>query len=288
MTRVMSLSSLGGAVVMDGSTGVQAKLQLRGTGLPPVATQWFEGAGDGASFRGGRNLSRVMDVSVKVSSLIGRDAVRENMSLLGRIFDIDAGDVKLAVELDGEVWFTYVRRTGGGDFAWASDTDGKTFIKTTITVQAGDPFWTRDNAESKLIVLAGLGRGLIKTGGGSLSKLKVSTTSAFGNVEFENTGDVPVAGVWKITAPYTGFTFTSPKGEVLAWSGVKAAGYLVLDTDLGTIVDELGANQYGGLAAAPKFWAIQRGVSTAGVVIADPTSDTRVSVLWNPKRWVMF
>lgn len=294
MTRVMSLSSLGGSVVLDGSTGVQAKIQMRGTGLPPVSTQWFEGAGDGASFRGGRNLARVMDMTIKVFSGDGRAAVRDRLSLLGRIFSLRAGDVRLTANLDGDEWFVDVRRTGGGDFDWEADTDSVSYIKTVITLQAGDPYWTQLDQESQKLTTGGTGRGLLKAA--PLSNLELSTTTALGVGEIENTGDVPVFGVWTIKAPFSGFELTSPFGESLLWGtagdgvpgAVKGTGFIVVNMELGTAVDESGANAYGGFGPVPRFWAVEPGVSEVGVLVNDPTGDTEVLVIWNPKRWVMF
>lgn len=291
--RVMSLSSLGGSIVADGRRGFEAKARLRGTGLPPVSTQWYEGAGDGASFRGGRTLARTLDLDLKVS---GRDraVMSERLSLLGRIFALRAGDVRLTVDLDGDEWFVDVRRTGGGDWAWDSDTDGDTFVKTVITVQAGDPYWTRLDEEARRIAPGGIGAGLLNDT--SLSKLELSTTTALGEVEIVNSGDVEVFPLTTVWAPFTGFELRSAEGESLLWGtggngvegAVKSTGFIQIDHDLGTVVDETGANRYGGLGDVPRFWALQPGTSTATITAFNAGAETRIDMLWRPKRWVMF
>lgn len=295
MTRVMSISSGGGSVTLNGSNGIAAKSRLRGTGLPPVSTEWFEGAGDGASFRGGRTLARVMDVDLKVYG-IDRNAVRERLSLLGRIFSLRNAPVRLTVELDGDEWFVDVVRTGGGDWAWDSDTDGRTFVKTIITVQAGDPYWTRVDEEQRLLVPGGLGVGMLGPGV-SLVTLSLSSSSGFGSVDFENAGDVPAYGVWTIRAPFTQIELVSQAGETLLWGtggdGVagasKATGFVQIDMELGTAVDELGANMYGGFGPVPRFWEIPEGLSTATVnVVGASGGSTQIEVIWRAKRWVMF
>lgn len=286
MARIMSIESAGGRVEAGRLSGVRLLAGLRGSGLPPVALQWFEGAGDGATLRGGRNLSRVMDLRLQVYGT-GRAEVNEAMSLIGRIFALGAGPVRLRFELDGEAWYTLVARTGGGDWEWGADSDGSTFIHTTITVQAGDPYWTRELQEQRSIVPGGLGRGLIKDT--TLSKLQVSTTTAFGSVDFNNTGDVPAYGIWTITAPFSGFQLVSQSGEALVWTGEKPTGHLVVDTELGTVTDELGANRYAGFASAPRFWAIPAGASAATVVADDAAAPgTTIRVVWNVKKWIMF
>jgi hypothetical protein len=284
MTRVMSFSSPRETVELGALSGIAAKSRLRGTGLPPVSTEWFEGAGDGASFRGGRNLARIMDVDIRVEG-INREQVRERLSLIGRIFALP-NVVRLEVVLDGEAWFVDVVRTGGGDWDWSSDTDGKTFVKTVLTVQAGDPFWTKSDAEARRVNLAGLGRGLIKAT--SLSNLRLSASSAFGPVGFVNTGDVAALADWRVSAPFSGFSLISQSGETISWAGTKLTGWIDLSSRFGTVVDELGVNRYSGLAAVPRFWSIPPGESTASVVAVDATSATQIVAIWNAKRWVMF
>lgn len=294
MTRTLDFASPGGSVVLDGSNGIQAKIRTRGTGLPPVAVQWFEGAGDGASFRGGRNLPRVMDLDLKVYGA-DRDAVRDRMSLLGRIFALP-NQVRMTATLDGIAWYADIVRTGGGDWDWASDTDGRTFIKTIITVQAGSPYWTSKDGESRIIALGGLGVALFGTGV-SLTTLSISESSASGEVQFTNSGDVPAFGVWTVRAPFSGFDLVSPSGDVLSWGtdgdgvrgATKASGFVMVDMAQGTAVDETGANVYGGFGPAPRFWAIPPGGSDASVIVEDAVAgSTRVEVSWNPMRWVMF
>lgn len=295
MTRVMSLSSLGGEVVLDGRTGIQAKAALRGTGLPPVSSEWFEGAGDGASFRGGRYLPRVMDVPIKVYG-IDRAAVSDRLRLIGRIFDLASGPVRLAVELDGTPWYVDVRRTGGGDWNWDSDTDGRTFVKTILTVQAGDPFWIAADTEQRLLKPGGVGLGLLGPGV-SLVSLTLSSSAGFGEVGFQNSGDVAAHAIWTIRAPFSAFTLISPTGDELVWGtagdgvggDVKDTGYVVVNTELGTATDETGDNVYSGFGPVPRFWPIPRGDSTATVTVDDADGDTtQVEVVWNARRWVMF
>ena len=287
MTRVLGITSAGGTLRTDDGLNVRAGLDVRGMGMPPVSTQWFEGAGDGASYRGARVLARVLDVPFKVYGA-NRAEVWDRVSLIARIFAPLAGDVRLTIELDGEEWYVDVRRTGGGDWVWGEDTDGATYLKTIVTVQAGDPFWQRTNEESKQIILAGLGRGLLKTPSPRLSALRVSTTAAFGTVTFSNSGDVDAFGQWRVTAPFTDFALISGLGEELIFEDAKATGWIDVDMELGTITDELGANRYDGLAATPRFWSIPPGESEADVLVTAATSASKITVIWSPRKWVMF
>lgn len=284
--RIVTLTSSAGTLT-SGQHGFKIGMAVRGTGLPDLSTQWFEGAGDGATFRGGRVLSRTIDLPVTITGET-REIVRERISKLGNIFAFASGDVRLSFELDGDVWFTDVRRTGGGDWSWADDTDGKTFVKTVITVQAGNPFWIHDDEDSRVISLSGFGRGLIKTPTPRLNKLKVSTNAGFGTVTFQNQGDIPAFPRWVIGAPFSGFSLTSQSGEVLSWTGLKTTGFIEIDSEKGTVVDETGANRYGGLSAVPRFWSLPQGDSIAEVIADDATSATQITAYWRTKRWVMF
>lgn len=293
MTRTLDFASPGGSVVLDGSNGIQAKIRTRGTGLPPVAVQWFEGAGDGAAFRGGRNLPRVMDLDLKVYG-IDRAAVWDRMSLLGRIFALP-NQVRMTATLDGVKWYTDIVRTGGGDWDWGSDTDGRTFIKTILTVQAGSPYWTAADPDTRLVTPGGVGVVLFGTGV-SLTTLSIAAASAEGLVQFTNAGDAASPALWTIRAPFSGFDLVSPSGDLLSWgtggNGVrgatKATGFIRVDMAMGTAVDETGANRYGGFGPAPRFWSIPTGSSQASVILDDATTATVVEVIWNPLKWVMF
>jgi hypothetical protein len=286
MARIMSFKSLGGEITSGPQSGMRALAKLRGTGLPPVATQWFEGAGDGASYRGGRLLARVLDVPIKVYGNTENE-VAASLGLIGRIFALTAGDVRLTIDRTGQAWYVDVRRTGGGDWEWGEDSDGSSYVMTVLTVQAGDPYWTAVTEQSRVVAPNLIKRGLI-TPGGSLSKLQLATGTAFGAVEFSNDGDVPAYPEWTLTAPFAGFNLISGTGEAVRWSGGKQTGHLIVNTKLGTITDETGKNAYAGLAPAPRFWPIQPGESQATVELVTAQAGAQAVALWHAKRWVMF
>lgn len=282
--RTITLSSLGGTLQLGKEVRLMRK--VRGLGLPPIQSQWFEGAGDGASWRGTRVLARRQDFKFKVTGA-NRQEVWDNFSKLARIFAPEAGAVRMEFNLDGEKWYNEFRREGGGDYDWDADTDGSSFLMTVITTKAGSPYFTRTDGTSLPITLQGLGKGLIKST--SLNKLRLSTNNAFGSVNFTNPGDVKAFPEWKIEGPFDGFTFTSPTGEVLQYAGSKTIGHWIkVNTEFGTIVDDLGANLYGGRVGVPKFWGIPAGDSIATIAVLNATSDSKVTALWYVKKWILF
>ena len=288
MARTVSISSSAGSLVCGPASGVRARANVRGTGLPPVNLQWFEGAGDGARPRGARVLTRVLDMPVKIVGET-RDVVEQRIGLLAQIIAPTVGDVTLTFDVEGVEWYLLARRSGGGDFTWGEDTDGKTFVMTTITFEAGNPYWERVNQESKTIAPGGLGKGLLR-GPGTFSGLELSTMTGLGSVEFVNTGNVAAYPTWRVSGPFTGFTLTSPDGKVLQYTGSKTNGQMVIvDTQFGTVVDNTGANMYASLAAAPRFWTIPPGTSIATIAIASPVAgQSKIDVFWRPRKWVMF
>lgn len=285
--RVLSLSSRGGDLVLDGSAGVKARLEVRGMGMPDVSLQWFDGAGDGSSFRGGRTLPRTIDMPVKVYGA-DRAEVLTRYSRLARIMSLDNAPVTLTSDYDGQQWRLDVVRTGGGDFTHGQDTDGSTFVMTTITVQAGDPFFERVDGEGRKIAPAGIGLGLLGPGQ-SLVQLILSSTDGFGDVSFNNSGDVDAWPTWTFYAPFDGFAI-SRDGLGLGWTGTtrKTTGSITVNTREGTVVDETGANRYGELDPAPKFFPVPVGSSTGSVVMANAAGDAHADVVWRPRKLVLF
>lgn len=287
MARVLAVSSAGGALTLGEASGVRAGLKVRGLGMPGVSLQWFEGAGEGRSFRGGRTLSRVVDMPVKINGA-NRQEVLERYSALARIFGLDNAPVTLTLELDNEGWRANVVRTGGGDYTMGDDTDGSTFLKTVLTIESGDPYWTRVNSEARVITPGGLGIPLIGPGQ-SLSQLRLSNTEGSGTVEFTNTGDVAAWPEWRILPPFQAFEFARG-GLSLEWSqpATKTDGWIDVNSKDGTVKDETGANRYDGLSPAPKFFAIPPGATSASVLLTTASGATRVNVAWHPRKVVLF
>lgn len=288
MARVLSVQSRGGSLTMGPLSGVMAGAKTRGFGMPGVALQWFEGAGDGKSFRGGRTLSRVLDLEVRIYGANRADMLAKYGNL-ARIFVLENAPVTLGLLLDGEAWRTEVVRTGGGDYSFEkSETDGKTFLRTVLTVEAGDPYWTRVNSEARNITVGGLGIPLIGPGI-SLVQLSLSDMEGSGEATFENSGDVEAWPVWTFYPPFDSILI-SRDGLTLDWTAeeTKDEGYLVIDTAQGTITDETGENLYGGLTPAPKFWSIPPGPSVATMALSGATGETRGTVAWHPRKVVLF
>lgn len=286
--RVLSVSSRGGTLTMGAISGVVAGAKTRGFGMPGVALQWFEGAGDGKSFRGGRTLARVLDVEVHIYGT-DRNDMLSKYGNLARIFVLDNAPVTMTLTLDGQAWRGEVVRSGGGDYSFeSSDTDGKTYLKTVWTMEAGDPYWTRVDSEARNISVAGLGIPLIGPGR-SLVQMSLSDMEGTGAATFENSGDVEAWPLWTFYPPFDEILLTRD-GLTLHWiaPALKTTGYVTIDTAQGTIEDETGANLYTGLEPAPKFWSIPNGSSSATIGLSGASGASRGTVAWHPRKVVLF
>lgn len=298
MGRSFKVQSAGGTVALDGSQGVRARLAVRGTGMAPVANQWFEGAGNGKSFRGGRVLARVMDLPVKVyappNDPENRDLVRQRFANLARILSLPNAPARFTFDLNdatpgGDRWWAYAVRSGGGDWDWDQDTDGRSFIHSVFTLEFGDPYWTAEDDESKVITPEGVGLGLLGPGV-SLAQLRVGSADGFGSTTVYNSGEVEAYPVWTIKAPFSGFALTSPRGERLIWDNgsTKTTGYIRVNTQDGTVVNENGANQYAKLDPSPQFWNLAPGENLVSVVMVAAGGATLATVTWAPRREILF
>jgi hypothetical protein len=266
--------------------GIEALEGITGFGLPGVTNRWFEGAGDGATWRGSRTLPREIDLPFTAQAG-DRAGLLAMMSNLARILDPSNGAARLDYALpDGDLWFANVVREGGGDWKRGArkDSDKDKFVNSYITLKAGDSFWTRTRPEQFDVRQDTSGRGLMPY----LAKLEVSSSGAFGSRDVVNIGDAPAWPIWKLTGPFLTLAFTGPKGEALTWSGNIAAGNgLTIDAKNGTVIDYNGVNRYDGLGPAPKFWTIAPGESVVSVIATGTSSTTLIKCTWQPRRWLV-
>lgn len=288
--RALSLESTAGRLDFTGAA-FRATVGLTGTGLAPVAPQWFEGAGEGRSWRGTRMLGRTIDLPIFIYGN-NRGQIDAHVNQLAAVMHPRAGRMRLAADFDGEQWYADVIREGGGDFEWGVDTDGATCLRIVVSLGTEEAYWTRVTEASITVTPGGFGRGLIRGAGTSLSQLRVSTTSAEGSIPLNNPGNVEVFARWRVRAPFSGFELISPLGESIAWQtldeGVKLEGHIEVNMLTGTVADETGANMYAGLAGVPRFWPLPAGESVGGVILLDSAADSRTTAYFRPRKEVLF
>jgi len=268
--------------------GPQALAGATGFGLPGVNVQWSEGAGDGAVFRGKRVLPRDIDLPIHIFATDADDLDRE----LSRLAMLLATPMRLYFEdARGDRWYLDVHRAGGGTYSYGNDTDGERELTTVVTVRAGDPYWTSETYDQRVINRAVTGRGLIKdttpgnTGADSLVKLRLSSSQVLGSVLLENTGNVASYPTWEIYGPGSNVVAIGPTGDRWEWNGSLASGeMLTIDSRQATAIDGTGTSRYASFAPAPRFWAVPPGISTANVTMV---GTGRIVVTWKRRKWAV-
>lgn len=289
--RTLTLSSGGGSLDLQ-SPEFAAVQGGSGFGSPKRQVRWFEGAGDGARYRGVRILRRslVLPTLVRASA---DETLDDLMSRMMRVLDPRWAPARLTLQDSTDAWWVDVVCSDGGDWVDGKDSDGSSWIATTLTLDAGDPYWTRQEAAVQPISPGGIGRGLLGTGR-SLSQLRLSSSQAIGTVTLENPGDADAAPVVTINGPATSLLSANDLGETLTWAAVLTEGQSrVIDHRAGTVVDPAhlgdpdGGNRYNELGAAPRFWRIPPGLTVARFELQGATAASGIRIEWQPRRWVV-
>lgn len=269
-----------------------ASLQgTKGFGVAPRTNRWFEGAGDGAVYRSARMGRRVVILPVLVQAN-GVDALEDALSELAARFAPERGLARLLLD-EGErgQWFTDVAYAGGLDPEYGKTTNGASWANVTLTLEAGDSFWTRLEPETVRVRAAGAGRGLLR-GDTSLTQLRLASGQTMGTVQFENPSDATAYPVTTIYGPATRAVMSSG-GLTYVWEGDLAAGERrVFDHRTGAVTDPDDTtgdpNRYDEMGTAPKFWAVPPGRSEATLMLEGDTPGTsQIVVTYQPRRWLV-
>ncbi|WP_436739923.1 phage tail family protein [Streptomyces sp. BBFR102] len=267
--------------IMDKGLGYQAKTGVTGFGLPPVSVQWLEGAGDGATFRRRRVLTRDIDIPLEI---LARDR-RHLQELTDRLALALAGRCTLTLlDDDGTRWATEVYRVGGGEYAYGGDTTGERDFQTVVTFRSPDPYWTSSEAQIRSIGQDDSVSSFLS----SLASVPVAASQAIGEIQLDNRGTADAYPTWEVTGPGTNFLAVSPSGERLAWGGTLLANQrLIIDTRKGTVVDQEGNNRYAELEEAPRLWTVKPGLSTATAQLEDISPRSKITCSWRPRKWMV-
>lgn len=272
--------------------GHEALAGIVGFGLPGITNQWFEGAGSGATYRGSKVEKRKIDLPLQVFA-DSRSDLADLLSDLSVILDplvVPTGSDKRGVARlffgmpDDDEWYIDVAREGVADWARKVDSDDRTFFKTKLSLESGDPFWTRSTPESFTLQRDSSGPTLMPR----MAKLRVSSTAVLGDKTVTNIGDTYAWAKFTAYGPFTSLEMVGPNGEIVLWNGNILAGQaLFIDMRNSVVEDDLGVNRYDGLAAAPQFWPIAPGVSEVTVQAENSGAETQIVAEWWPRRWAV-
>ena len=231
--------------------GVQVLSGVTGLGLPPVAVQWLETAGDGAVFRGRRALPRDIDLPLYLNG--GNRAGL--IAILSRLSRMLSGELTLrAVEDNGTEWTALVHHVGGGDYNYGADTVGGADMSLVLTLRSGSPYWL-----SEVLTTA--------------THITTPGDQVFATISYDNQGDVAVYPTFVLEGPISNVTFHEPSitgfGGKVVWNGSIWSGQTItFDFERGSVIDGNGVSRYAELAVGPTFWKMQPGPSS-GLVYYD-------------------
>lgn len=261
----------------------------RGFGIGKKTVRTIKSAGGGSRVRSVRSESRVIDMPIAIFG-DDRQAVEDKLRRFARLLNPDVTAPKLvATYPDGSRVYTEVYYQGGGDPEYGNNTNGETYAELPMSFFAPNPYWTEEDPVEYHIGPANTGRGLIKTGGGGLSRLRVSSSQTLGTVQFENPGDVAAYPVWVITGPADSFQIALPDGTGFSYPHAIAGGEVItVNTQTKKVTNQLGVNKYTNLADAPKFFSVPAGITPVTVLLLNTTSDSGINVYFNPLREAIF
>lgn len=228
-----------------------------GFGVPQVVPQFMRGAGNGASYRGERVDTRVMDLEILImgESRIATGELLRKLSNIMRARRNQPLPRLVAEYATGEVYeIAFVYRSGL-EIEY-SEAQARS-LRVVVSVECPDPFWVARDSESFTIGNDSAAVGLLP----DLAALNVSASTAIGSVPVENPGDVDTEVSWQLTGP-GGPTTVEVNGEGFTYEPVLASGEVVfVDGRDRAVVDAAGVNRYSGLAASPRFPLLQPGLN---------------------------
>ena len=271
-------------------TGYLKERGARGFGIAPTNLSIKEGALGGGRWRNTRRGPRDIDLPI-VFQAENRQEIEDMMRRLTRLMSDRVTPATLyGVYPDGREVSTQFHYAGGGDHQYGADTNGRTWARWPITLRCPDPYWTARDAVSYPLRAGNVGRGLIKTGGGGLSRLRLSSSQAIGTITVVNSGDVEAQPVWVVKGPGDVFTATREQdGQSFAFeTAITSLETITIDTRTKLVTDQTGANRYADLGVAPKLFTIPPGESLITAQMTNATSDTLISLYFQPRQELVF
>jgi hypothetical protein len=243
-----------------------------GFGIAPTMLRVDESAGIGGIFRHSRRSIRDLDLPVTIVGTSRAD-VQTKLRKLARITQDRRGPMRFrATYPNGEQLFLDLHYAGGAEGQWGEDLGGLVWMRWVLQLRAPQPFWESLTRQTIELTGGGTGRGLLP----QLTRLKVSSSQALGDVTITSTADVEVFPVWTIRGPVDDFQVSNGVDSWSITGSILGTETITVDTENKTIVDHTGANLYDRLGPAPKLFPFQPGETLLTVTGANSTDDTLV------------
>lgn len=274
----------GDVITFDNSTYVLTT-GVRGFGIPAPLLRIDKSAGNGGVYRFSKRDVRELDLPIVILG----DESMDVQTRLRRLSNILRGKVTLtATYSTGEAYELDTYFNGGAETQFGDDAN-QSYCRWTLTLQAPQPFWTSATPQTFSVAASTATRGLLgsATGFKTLSALRVKSSQALGSVPIENVGDIDSPVTWVIQGPATSVSI-SLNGVGFSYASSIADGETItIDSELGTVKDSAGSNQYASLGTAPKFFFIPAGTSTVSITAEGADTGTSISGFFRPRREVI-
>ncbi len=256
-----------------------------GFGVPQPLVRIDPSAGNGGSFKFLKRGIRVVDLPITVLSETGLD-LETKLRRLARIMSRDF--VLQGRYATGDIWSITLYMDGGAETTFGSDAN-QFFARWVISAQAPQPFWVNSEATTFSVQASEVPRGLlgVTTGSRSLSQLQVSSGQALGTILVSNQGDVETPVFWRIDGPASSVEISSNGGSFTYEDLLEVGDSILINTELGTVTTQSGANAYSGLGPAPKLFSLPAGESVVNITATGADEDTKISGSFNLRREVV-
>lgn len=265
--------------------GILKLIGSRGFGVAPTNLSIREGAAEGGRHRRTKRGIRQLDIPFAFNGETPLEVYGYMRNLVNVLNDRDT-PCRMFVSHAGEDVFTEVHLAAGADHQYGTDTNGRTWARWPVTLKAPNPYWTAVNAINYSLSTANAGRGLIKST--SLSKLRLTSSSAIGSVVVNNPGDVPAYALWTVRGPGNGFTAKIAGSGFAFTVPILNSIPITIDTENKTVTDATGANRYGDLGPAPKLFPIPAGRSVIDIVMEGSNSTSLIQFNFQPRYEIVF
>lgn len=255
---------------------------VTGFGIPATQVRIDPSAADGGTWRHTKRGVRTLDLPIVI---LGTDRADTETKLrrLARLLQDSSGPTILQANYsDSTSLFLEAHYVGGAETVFGSDANGY-FCRWVVQMQAPNPYWRSSVVSSFTVSNGSTGRGLLP----ELSKLKVSSSQSLGIISVNNAGDVPMFPKFIIEGPINsleilangiGYTYTEP---------IALGDLIIIDHELGTVVDASGTNMYSALGPAPKLFSLPAGYTTVAINGVDTDITTKITCYYSPKYEVI-
>jgi hypothetical protein len=257
---------------------------LTGLGIPQSIVRIDDSASDGGTWRFTKRGIREMDIPVVVFGAT-RDDVETNLRRLSNLLHDRSGGTTLRASYDtGEVWELPDGHYVAGAESIRGDDSGLHWCRWVLTMQFANPFWVRQQAQSLSLGAGVTGRSLIP----DLAEMRISSSQAIGALSVENIGDVDAYPVWSFRGPMDSVTVTAADGSAFSYDvAIPLGTTITVDTIAGTVKNQSGTNLYANLGVSPKMFPFPAGTSTVSVVAVNVTSNSLITVYYQPRKEVI-